>query len=84
MPAFPKCYYRVMNNLRPATVLAPKIVESAPLIYTRAEVAEMLGVSVDTVRRWTRDRRLVPTRLTERVVRISRAELERFIRDRTR
>jgi predicted nucleotidyltransferase len=38
-----------MNNSRTATVLAPNIVASAPLIYTRAEVANMLGVSVDTV-----------------------------------
>ena len=55
----------------------------APLIYTRQEVAEMLDVSIDTVKRWTRDGRLTPTRLTERVVRISRVELERFIASRT-
>jgi excisionase family DNA binding protein len=50
--------------------------------YSTAEVAEILGVHVETVRRWIRDGKLRAARGTQgRPSTISRAELVRWFRE---
>lgn len=74
----------LMNNSVSTFVQPSKADASVPVIYTRAQVASMLDVTEDTVRRWVREGRLRATRLTKRTVRISHVELERFIAIRTK
>lgn len=72
-----------MNNYLRGQEQSQKVFTATPVLYTRAEVAKMCGVSPDTVRRWVREGRLTPTRLTLRSVRFSSEELTRFIREQT-
>lgn len=49
--------------------------------YKPEEVAEILQVSVDTIRRWYREGKLLGTKLTgHRCLRISEASLEELMR----
>ena len=50
---------------------------------TVAEVADQLRVDQETVRRWLRDRKLRGTNLGRAGWRITQAELNRFLEDRT-
>lgn len=51
-------------------------------MYTMAQVAKLLQVSLKTVWTWTRNGSLASVRLGERLVRIRRSDLEAFmIRD---
>jgi len=47
--------------------------------YTTDEVAEMLKVTPDSVRRWIRDGKLKSIKLSGKFIRISREDLETFI-----
>ena len=46
------------------------------------EVAKRLSVSVETVRRYIKQKKLAAVRLTNTNLRVRESELERFIRDR--
>ena len=59
-------------------------IEPVTYFHTRAEVADLFRCSEFTVKRWIADGRLRATRPTQRTVRISDVELQRFIRDNTR
>lgn len=47
--------------------------------YTTDEVAEMLKVTPDSVRRWIRDGKLKSIKLSGKFIRISREDLDAFI-----
>jgi excisionase family DNA binding protein len=55
-----------------------------PTLYTRKQVAEIFGCAESTVKRWIVEGRVRATRPTQRMVRISAAELNRFIAERTK
>ena len=46
------------------------------------EVAKQLGVSVVTVRRYIKQKKLAAVRLTDTNLRVRKSELERFIKER--
>lgn len=50
--------------------------------YTPQEIAEMLGVHLQTVRAWYRSGKLGCYKLGHRDVRISREQLDTFLKDR--
>jgi len=52
-----------------------------PLLYTMAAAAGMLSVSESTLRRWVSNGTLKTVRPSVGTVRISRAELERFVKE---
>ena len=47
-------------------------------LYTVKEVSEVLGISQTTIYRMMADGRLNPLRLTDRIVRFTEEEIERF------
>lgn len=51
---------------------------SSPLL-TRAEVAELLQISKATVRRYEKDCKLRPVRLSPRVVRFMKEDIEKLV-----
>ena len=46
------------------------------------EVAKRLGVSVETVRRYIKQKKLAAVRLTNTNLRVRKSELDRFIKER--
>lgn len=52
------------------------------LVYTIQEVADMLGLCNETVRKATADGRLGCIRISKRCVRIPREALQKFMRER--
>lgn len=60
--------------------IAPRV---APEAFSLEQVAQMLNVSKDTVRRWT-DRGELPTFKHGSVIRVSRTDLDKFTRKQTR
>lgn len=51
-------------------------------LLTIEQVAEILQLHVDTVRRYIRERKLVAVRLSTTNVRVRRSDLTKFIEDR--
>ena len=51
-------------------------------LYTIQEVADLLQVHQMTVRNWINDGKIKSLRISERNIRISKAELDRFVNDR--
>lgn len=49
--------------------------------YTTEEVAEMLKVTPDSVRRWIRDGKLKSIKLSGKFIRISQADLDEFVKN---
>lgn len=47
--------------------------------YTTEEVAELLKVNVESVRRWVRDGKLGSVKLSGKFIRISQDDLDAFI-----
>jgi excisionase family DNA binding protein len=50
-------------------------------LYTIQEIADLLQVHQLTVRRWIKEEKLKCLRLSERNIRISKTELDRFVND---
>ena len=48
--------------------------------YTAEEVAEMLKVTTESVRRWIRDGKLKSVKLSGKFIRISQADLDEFVK----
>lgn len=46
-----------------------------------SEVARRLGMSLRTIREWARKRKIPTIKLPKRLVRVSEADLEKFIAD---
>lgn len=57
-----------------------KTMETNNAYYTTEEVAEMLKVTPDSVRRWIRDGKLKSIKLSGKFIRISQADLDTFIK----
>ncbi len=49
-------------------------------VLTKAEAAEILGVSERQIQRYISDRKIRASRLSHKVVRIRREEIERFMK----
>jgi excisionase family DNA binding protein len=65
-----------------ATVRAALVDDLPPRLLSPAEVALVLGVDVDTVRRLIRSRALVAVKLGYRTVRVTPADLAAYVADR--
>ena len=52
---------------------------TAPMLYTRRQVARMLGVCEKSVWALTRDGKLPAVRVSERLIRYTLADIEAFI-----
>ena len=65
--------YNVTDDIRQTS--------SVPKLYTPSEVAELLGVSLRTVRKWINDGELAHTRLSvsERLIRVREEDLIAFL-----
>lgn len=50
-----------------------------PELLTTAAVAEHLGVTVKTVRKWIREGKLDAIRISDKTTRISQGQLQRFL-----
>jgi excisionase family DNA binding protein len=50
-------------------------------LYTIQEIADLLQVHQLTVRRWIKEEKLKCLRLSERNIRVSKTELDRFVND---
>ncbi len=48
--------------------------------YTAEEVAEMLKITTESVRRWVRDGKLKSVKLSGRFIRISQEDLDEFVK----
>lgn len=48
--------------------------------FTAEEVAEMLKVTTESVRRWIRDGKLKSVKLSGKFIRISQADLDEFVK----
>lgn len=50
-------------------------------VYTTTEIALILSVTPNTVRRWIKEKRLSAVKLFNRQLRIEESELKRFIKE---
>lgn len=50
-------------------------------VYTTTEIASILSVTPNTVRRWIKEKRLSAVKLFNRQLRIEESELKRFIKE---
>ena len=48
--------------------------------YTTEEVADLLKVNKESVRRWVRDNKLKAVKLSGKFIRISQADLDEFVK----
>lgn len=74
---------RVARKMLAEHRLPPDAAETGLEQYTTDRVAEILGVTPYTVRKWIREGRLGGTKLGRNTVRVSRADLEAFLAGRT-
>ena len=58
-----------------------KIMDTNPqTYYTTDEVADLLKVNTESVRRWVRDNKLKAVKLSHKFIRISQDDLDQFIK----
>jgi predicted DNA-binding transcriptional regulator AlpA len=56
--------------------------DGLPALLTRGDVAELLGVHTETVKRLERERKLPqPLRITNKTIRHQRAAIEKFLKE---
>lgn len=59
-------------------VILPKEEPKKEKLYTLAEIAEHLGVSIHSVRNYVRAGKLAVTKLSQRMYRVTESEFKRF------
>jgi predicted site-specific integrase-resolvase len=61
------------------TITNPQDINSSDKLLSRAQVADMLGLCKETIRRWEKTTQLKPIIFNSRVYRYRHAEVEAFV-----